>query len=98
MSRNSIEKKVYLDYNATTPVDPDVLETMLPFFKEHYGNPSSLHQWGRKAREAVEQARVIVADALNARESEIYFVSGGTEADNLVIQGVMFQNRQKGNH
>ncbi len=99
--QSTFDKKnqhIYLDHSATTPVDSRVVEAMLPCFSDIYGNPSSLHYAGRAAREAVEQARAAIAEILNARESEIYFVSGGTEADNLAIQGVAFQNRQKGDH
>lgn len=92
------KEQIYLDHSATTPVDSRVVEAMLPCFSDIYGNPSSLHYAGRAAREAVEQARAAIAEILNTRESEIYFVSGGTEADNLAIQGVAFQNRQKGDH
>jgi len=80
---------VYLDYHATTPVDRRVLERMLPYFTETFGNPaSSTHQWGWKAQEAVEQARREVAALLCASPREIYFTSGATESNNLAIQGV----------
>jgi cysteine desulfurase len=80
---------VYLDYHATTPVDRRVLERMLPFFTETFGNPaSSTHQWGWKAQEAVEQARREVAGLIGASPREIYFTSGATESNNLAIQGV----------
>jgi len=97
----TLDKKnqhIYLDHSATTPVDSRVVDAMLPYLTEIYGNPSSLHYSGRAAREAIETARATIAGVLNTRESEIYFVSGGTEADNLAIQGVAFQNRQKGDH
>ena len=71
---------IYLDYNATTPVDPEVCEAMIPFLLEHWGNPSSGHAIGRTAREAVEQARAEVASLIGARPEEIVFTSGGTEA------------------
>ena len=81
---------VYLDYNATTPVDPAVVESMLPYLREHYGNPSSTHSLGKKAHEAVEQARRQVADLLNAQPDEIVFTGGGSEASNLALKGVVF--------
>ena len=80
---------VYLDYHATTPVDPRVLEAMLPYFTEIFGNPaSSRHQWGWKAQEAVEPARREVAALIGATAREIVFTSGATESNNLAIQGV----------
>jgi len=79
---------IYMDYNATTPVDPRVLEAMLPFLKEHYGNPSSQHGPGKTARDAVEKARQQVASLLGASPSEIVFTSGGSESNNTVIQAV----------
>jgi len=89
---------VYLDHGATTPLDPQAAEAMLPYLRGGCGNPSSLHRPGREARLALENARSCLAGLLNARESEIYFVSGGTEADNLAIQGAAFKNRHKGQH
>jgi cysteine desulfurase len=82
-------KAVYFDHAATTPVDPQVLEAMLPYFGERYGNPSELHRLGREARVAVEEARAEVAAALGAGEKEIVFTAGGTEADNLAIFGYL---------
>lgn len=79
---------IYMDYNATTPVDPRVLEAMLPFIKEHYGNPSSQHKLGKVARDAVEKARAQVASLLGASPEEIVFTSGGSESNNTVLQGV----------
>lgn len=80
---------VYFDHAATTPVDPRVLAEMLPFFGEHYGNPSELHRLGREARTAVERARLQVAAAVGAGEREIVFTSGGTEGDNLALFGFL---------
>jgi len=80
-------KPVYLDSNATTPVDPDVLEAMLPYLREDFGNPSSAHALGRRAHEAVEWARGQVAALIGAEPSEIIFTSGGTEASNMAIRG-----------
>jgi len=79
---------IYLDHNATTPVLPEVLDAMLPYFREEYGNASSIHRWGQRARGAVEQSRESVAALLGCRPSEIVFTSGGTESDNLAIFGV----------
>jgi cysteine desulfurase len=81
---------VYLDYNATTPVDPAVVEAMLPYLREHHGNPSSTHTYGKIAHDAVEQARGQCADLLGAKPDEILFTSGGTEASNHAIKGSVF--------
>jgi cysteine desulfurase len=91
-------KTVYLDHCATTPLHSDVLKTMLPFLRHSFGNPSSIHTLGRKAREAVEEARGKVADLIGANASEIVFTSGGTEANNLAIQGIARARRDRGNH
>ncbi len=91
-------KKVYLDYNATTPTDRRVLEIMLPYFSEKFGNPSSVHAFGRETREAVENARKVVAQCLNADPEEIFFTSGGTESDNFAIRGVAYRLKDKGKH
>jgi cysteine desulfurase len=82
-------RRVYLDYNATTPVDPAVLEAILPFFAQEYGNASSIHGFGQRCRAAVERARDEVAGLLGARASEIVFTSGGTESNNQAIFGVV---------
>ncbi len=79
---------IYLDHNATTPVDPEVVEAMLPWLKEHFGNPSSTHVYGLRAHDAVEQARGLVAALLGCHADEVFFTSGGTEANNLAIRGV----------
>lgn len=84
----SPERPIYLDYNATTPVAPEVLEAMLPYLRDEFGNPSSTHPYGRRAKQAVERARAQVAALLGARAEEIFFTSGGTEANNLSIRGV----------
>ena len=86
---NKNKHPIYMDYNATTPVWPEVLEAMLPFLRRKFGNPSSDHAYGRAARTAVEQARRQVADLLHCAEDEIIFTSGGTEANNLAIRGAM---------
>lgn len=92
-------RRIYLDYNATTPVDEEVLLAMLPFFRETYGNPSSAdHPLGWAAAEAVEQARESVAEGVGARASAITFTSGATEAANLALWGYAKGNRTKGNH
>ena len=91
-------KRIYLDNAATTPVDPRVLEEMLPYFTEKFGNPSSVYQEGREARRAVEAARLQIAQAINADPKEIYFTAGGSESDNWAIKGVALKNRKRGNH
>jgi cysteine desulfurase len=91
-------KRIYLDYAATTPVHPDVLQTMLPYFTESYGNPSSIHYFGQDAKVAMGRARESVAALINARPEEIVFTSGGSEADNLAIKGVAFALEEKGKH
>ena len=91
-------KRVYLDYNATTPTDPQVLEAMLPYLREDYGNPSSVHGEGSRARKAIEEAREKVAHELVAHPEEMIFTSGGTESVNLAIKGVIARAlREKGN-
>jgi cysteine desulfurase len=89
-------KPVYLDYNATTPVDPDVLKAMLPYLGEEFGNPSSAHALGRRARDAVEAARAEAASLIGAMSEEILFTSGGTEANNIAIRGTASANRARG--
>lgn len=92
-------EKIYMDHNATTPVDPRVLEAMLPYYKELFGNPSSsTHDYGRLARVATEQAREKVASLIGAQPEEIVFTSGATEADNLAVKGVAWAKRDRGNH
>lgn len=91
-------KRVYLDYAATTPPHPKVIEAMSPFFSEVWGNPSSIHACGLEARSAVEEAREKVAGLIGAHKDEIFFTSGGTEADNWALQGIVCTNRVRGNH
>ncbi|UCE97752.1 MAG: cysteine desulfurase NifS [Dehalococcoidia bacterium] len=91
-------KRIYLDYAATTPTDPEVAKAMLPYLTKSYGNPSSLHSFGLEAKEAIEEARGSIADSIGARSSEVIFTSGGTEADNLAIKGITFQNKSRGDH
>jgi len=88
-----MKKKIYLDYAATTPVDARVLEAMLPFFSEKFGNPSSVHAHGQMAEAALENAREIVAQILNCHSNEVVFTSGGSESDNLALRGVAFAER-----
>lgn len=91
-------KKVYLDYAATTPVRPGVLEAMKPYWAEKFGNPSSIHSWGREAREAIEEARTKVASLINAKPSEIIFTSSVTTADNLAVLGITGALSEKQGH
>jgi cysteine desulfurase len=91
-------KQAYFDYAATTPVHPDVVKAMLPYFTEFFGNPSSIHQFGQQAKQAMETARENVAKLLGARPDEIVFTSGGSEADNMALKGVALANEAKGKH
>lgn len=91
-------EKVYLDNGATTKMDQRVLEEMMPYFLEEYGNASSVYSLGRNARKALEDAREKVAKAINAEPNEIYFTSGGTESDVTAIRGIAYSYRRKGNH
>lgn len=91
-------KRIYMDHAATTPLASEVLEAMMPYFTDLYGNASSLHSFGREAREAIEDARCKVADLINAEPSEIYFTSGGTESDNLALKGIAWRNKNKRGH
>ncbi|HWQ64751.1 MAG TPA: cysteine desulfurase NifS [Methanospirillum sp.] len=92
------ERIVYMDHSATTATDPAVVDAMIPWFSKGYGNPSSLYRIARESKTAVDKARSQVAAALGAQPDEIYFTSGGTEADNWAIKGIAFANRKKGNH
>ncbi|WP_418501559.1 cysteine desulfurase family protein [Flagellimonas sp.] len=94
----TLSDKIYLDFNATTPVDPDVIKVMIPFFTESFGNASSDHSFGWDADDAVENARGQVAKLVNCRPTEITFTSGATEAANLALFGFCKKNRSKGNH
>jgi cysteine desulfurase len=89
---------VYLDYAATTPVHPEVLKAMLPYFTERFGNPSSIYSLGHEAKDALEEARVRIARFIGAHPGEVYFVSGGTEANNFIMKGIAFANENRGNH
>jgi len=90
-------KKRYMDRIAATPLHPQVYEFMLPFFKEHYGNPQSLHSWGQKSNEALEMAREKVAHLINAEPEEIFFTSSGSESNNLAVKGLAEARRKQGN-
>ena len=93
-----MKSPVYLDYNATTPLDPAVAEAMLPFIHQTFGNPSSIHTFGISARQAVEQARRQLAELLGCQVDEIVFTSGGSESNNFALKGAAFAHRTKGNH
>lgn len=90
--------KIYMDYGATTPVDPEVLKAMLPYFSKRFGNASSIHRFGIEAAAALAESRKTIARALNAEEDEIFFTSSGTESNNTVLKGIAFANRDKGKH
>jgi cysteine desulfurase len=91
-------RRIYLDFNASTPIAPEAVEAMRPFLTEHYGNPSSLHWAGAPAKEAVEKARGQVAGILGCDPTEVVFTSGGSEAINHAIKGIFFANRDRGDH
>ncbi len=90
--------QIYLDYNATTPLDPLVLEEMLPYFSKDYGNPSSIHSFGNKAKSALDLSRDRLAALVNARPKEVTFTTGGSESNNYAIKGIAYALREKGNH
>jgi len=91
-------KRIYLDYAATTPTHPEVVKAMLPYFTDAFGNPSGIYSYGQEAKGAIEEARTKVAELIGARDEEIVFTSGGTEADNFALKGVAFANENRGNH
>ena len=91
-------ERIYFDYAATTPTDPQVSEAMQPYFFDKFGNPSSIHSFGQEAKKAMEDARSKVASFLGAKEEEIVFTSGGTESDNFALFGILWANSAKGNH
>lgn len=91
-------KKVYMDNSATTVVKQEVLDVMLPFFTEMYGNPSSIHHFGQISKVHVDKARMQVAELLHAQSEEIYFTAGGSESDNWALKGIAEKNKNKGNH
>ena len=102
MSKPAIEteqqKRIYMDHAATTRVDPTVVDAMLPYFTQHFGNTSSLHSFGRDAYNAMETARSKVAKLIGAEKDEVIFTAGGTESDNMAVKGIAFRNRSKGKH
>lgn len=89
---------IYMDYNATTPIDKEVAREMEPYLQDHFGNPSSTYQYGVKTKNAIEKARVQVATLIGCKPSEIVFTSGGTESNNFAIKGAVFKNKDRGNH
>ncbi|MEK9136185.1 MAG: aminotransferase class V-fold PLP-dependent enzyme, partial [Bacteroidota bacterium] len=92
-------KRIYLDHTATTPLDPRVLEAMMPFFSEKFGNASSVHWYGQQAKIALEKARETIARAIGAQAGEVFFTSGGTESDNFAIKGIAYAAGRNGkNH
>jgi cysteine desulfurase len=91
-------KRIYMDHSATTPVAPEVLQAMLPYLSDKFGNASSLHSFGQEAKEALEESREKVAKLLAANPEEIIFTSGGTESDNLALKGIARRNKDKGKH
>ncbi len=94
----NLSSPIYLDHSATTPIDPRVVEAMLPYLTMHFGNASSLHRWGQTALVALEEARRTIADILHARPAEIVFTGCGSESDNLALRGVALALRARGNH
>jgi cysteine desulfurase len=93
-----METSVYLDYNATTPIDPEVANETIPYIQTFFGNPSSSYSIGRRNKEAIDRAREKVADLINAKPEEIIFTSGGTESNNHAIRGIALANKEKGKH
>lgn len=93
-----MKKPIYLDYNATTPIDKEVADEMISIIQNHYGNPSSSYEIGRYSKNAIENARKQVASLINAQPEEIVFTSCATESNNIAIQGVAFANQAKGKH
>lgn len=95
---NKNKKIIYLDYSATTPIDKDVLDEMQPYFSEFYGNPSSVSEFSKEVKMAIDVARGKVAEAINCKREEVFFTSGGTESDNWALIGTAIAKREKGNH
>src|SRR5919199_1515039 len=97
-SGGAMPEPIYLDHAATTPVRPEVIEAMLPYFGSRFGNPSSIYGLGREARQAMDRARDTVAASLRCRPAEVLFTSCGSESDNLALKGVAYACRDRGNH
>ena len=93
-----MDKMIYMDNAATTKTAPEVLEAMLPYFTEYYGNPSSIYEFAQKSKEAENRARAEIASVLGAKENEIYFTAGGTEADNWALKAAFEAYKDKGKH
>jgi cysteine desulfurase len=93
-----MKKRIYMDNAATTPVKKEVLDEMIPYFSELYGNPSSIYELGRKSKAAIENSREKIANAIGAKSREIFFTGSGSEADNWAIKGIAYANKDKGNH
>ena len=93
-----MKKLIYLDNAATTRTAPEVVEAMLPYFTEYYGNASSIYEFGAKSKEAISNARETIANALGASESDIYFTAGGSESDNWALKATAEAYKAKGNH
>ena len=91
-------RRVYLDYAATTPTDPEVVKAMQPYFTDRFGNPSSPHSFGQEAKRAIEESRENIASFIGAKSEEIIFTSGGTESNNFTLKGIAYANKNKGNH
>ncbi|MGM7683025.1 cysteine desulfurase family protein [Cytobacillus sp. Hm23] len=91
-------ERIYLDHAATSPTHPDVVKEMSPYMSEIFGNPSSIHSFGRESRQAIDDARQTISASIGAKSTEIIFTSGGTEADNLALIGVALANKHRGNH
>ncbi|RDY24784.1 cysteine desulfurase NifS [Romboutsia maritimum] len=92
------KRRIYMDYSATTPVKKEVLDAMMPYLTDYFGNASSFHSFGREAKNALDKAREQVANLINAKPSEIYFTAGGSESDNWSLEGVAYSHKEKGNH
>ena len=91
-------EQIYLDHNATTPVDPEVANIMSRYFVKEFGNASSVHNFGRNAKVALENAREQIAEFINCEPAELYFTSGGTESDNIAVLGTTYQYKKRKNH
>jgi cysteine desulfurase len=98
LSGGGVMREVYFDYGATTPLRSEVVEAMMPFLKEQFGNPLSLHHYGEGPRQAAEEAREKVAALIGARSNEIYFTASGSEANNMAVKGIALMNRKRGEH